>query len=97
MDRFEALGAVVAGLSKDSVNKHDKFKAKYDLLFALISDETCEVCEDYGAWKEKAWPARSTWASNGPPSNRRNGRRPQRLAKSIQATRMCSGRDRALD
>jgi len=54
MDRFEALGAVVVGLSKDSVNKHDKFKAKYDLPFALISDETCEVCEDYGVWKEKS-------------------------------------------
>jgi peroxiredoxin len=32
---FKAAGAAVVGVSKDSVKSHDKFKAKYDLNFAL--------------------------------------------------------------
>lgn len=52
--RFETLGATVVGLSKDSVAKHDKFKAKYNLPFPLLADEDCKVCEAYGVWKEKS-------------------------------------------
>jgi len=50
---FEAAGAVVIGVSKDSVAKHDKFVAKYDLGVILASDETSDVCERYGVWVEK--------------------------------------------
>ena len=45
---------MILGVSKDSVAKHDKFKAKYDLPFQLISDENGEICEAYGAWQEKS-------------------------------------------
>lgn len=44
----------VIGLSKCSVKKHDKFKAKYDLKFPLASDENDQVCEAYGVYKEKS-------------------------------------------
>jgi len=51
---FEAAGAVVVGLSKDSVKKHDKFVEKYDLDVILVSDEDGAICEKYGTWVEKS-------------------------------------------
>ena len=45
---FSGLDAEIIGVSKDSVAKHDKFKAKYDLPFTLASDEDGRVCEAYG-------------------------------------------------
>ena len=51
---FESLDAVIIGVSKDTVAKHDKFKAKYDLNFPLASDEDGKICEDYGVWVEKS-------------------------------------------
>ena len=50
---FEAAGAVVVGVSKDSVASHDKFVAKHDLGVALVSDEAGDICERYGTWGEK--------------------------------------------
>ena len=50
---FDAANTVIIGVSKDSVTKHDKFKAKHELNFALGSDEESDVCESYGVWKEK--------------------------------------------
>ncbi|MEM9878483.1 MAG: thioredoxin-dependent thiol peroxidase [Pseudomonadota bacterium] len=50
---FEAAGAVVIGVSKDTVAKHDKFKAKHDLTIDLASDEACDMIEAYGVWVEK--------------------------------------------
>ena len=50
---FEAAGAVVLGISKDSLAKHAKFAAKHDLTVNLLSDEESSVCEDYGCWVEK--------------------------------------------
>ena len=50
---FSKSGAEVIGVSKDSVARHDKFKAKHELPFALISDEDGTVCEAYGVWQEK--------------------------------------------
>ncbi|WP_394153018.1 thioredoxin-dependent thiol peroxidase [Loktanella salsilacus] len=50
---FTAAGAVVLGVSKDPVTKHDKFVAKRDLGIALLSDEHDDVCERYGVWAEK--------------------------------------------
>ena len=50
---FAKLGAVIVGVSKDSVKHHDKFKSKYDLPFKLISDEDGKICEAYGVWQEK--------------------------------------------
>lgn len=51
---FEKTGAAVVGVSKDGVAKHDKFKAKYDLNFPLVSDEEGTLCEAYGVWVEKS-------------------------------------------
>ena len=51
---FEAAGAVVLGVSKDTVQKHDKFIAKHDLGVMLLSDADSGVCERYGTWVEKS-------------------------------------------
>lgn len=51
---FSGVGATVIGVSKDSVRKHDNFKAKHDLPFPLASDADSDVCERYGVWKEKS-------------------------------------------
>ncbi len=50
---FEAAGARVFGISKDSVDSHAKFSTKKDLRVPLLSDEHGTTCEDYGVWKEK--------------------------------------------
>jgi len=50
---FERAGAAIVGASKDSIKRHDNFKAKHDLPFPLISDEGGSLCEDYGVWKKK--------------------------------------------
>ena len=47
------LNVAVLGASKDSVAKHEKFAAKYELPFPLLSDEDGTLCEDYGVWVEK--------------------------------------------
>jgi peroxiredoxin Q/BCP len=51
---FAKAGAVVVGVSKDSIAKHEKFKAKYDLTVQLASDPEGEVIERYGSWVEKS-------------------------------------------
>lgn len=50
---FEALGAVVIGISKDSVRSHSNFSAKYELPFLLLSDPETRVNQTYGVWQEK--------------------------------------------
>ncbi|MBF0333642.1 MAG: thioredoxin-dependent thiol peroxidase [Alphaproteobacteria bacterium] len=51
---FSAANATVIGVSRDSPKSHDRFKAKFDLNFALASDEAGAVCEAYGVWVEKS-------------------------------------------
>lgn len=51
---FEAAGARVFGISKDSMASHEKFVAKRELTVPLLSDENGTTCEDYGVWKEKS-------------------------------------------
>ncbi len=51
---FEKLGVAVVGVSKDSLDKHAKFRAKYDLKFPLLSDADGKICEAYGTWIEKS-------------------------------------------
>jgi peroxiredoxin Q/BCP len=53
LQEFADAGALVFGVSKDSVAKHGKFTAKHALTVPLLSDEHGTVCEDYGVWKEK--------------------------------------------
>lgn len=47
-------GAVVLGVSRDSVERHSKFAEKYNLEFPLLADESGKVCQAYGVWKEKS-------------------------------------------
>lgn len=54
MPHFEELGVRVIGVSKDTPEKHQKFKKKYDLNFTLLSDTEGSLCDTYGVWKEKS-------------------------------------------
>ena len=54
LPEFEAAGATVLGVSKDSVSKHDKFRDKHGLKVTLLSDDEGDVCERYGVWAEKS-------------------------------------------
>ena len=51
--QFEKAGATVLGISPDSAESHEKFKAKFSLPFPLLADEDHAVAEAYGAWGEK--------------------------------------------
>jgi peroxiredoxin Q/BCP len=53
-DKFEAVGAVLLGVSPDSAKSHDKFKKKYELQFPLAADETKSALEAFGVWQEKS-------------------------------------------
>lgn len=53
-DAFAASGAVVVGLSRDSVASHEKFKAKHALNFPLVSDENGEMSQALGVWVQKS-------------------------------------------
>lgn len=55
---FEKAGAVIVGASKDSPARHDKFIAKHDLNFQLVSDEDGTLCEAYGVWQLKKFMGR---------------------------------------
>lgn len=52
-DMFAAAGAIIVGVSKDTIASHDKFTAKYGLKVQLASDPDGEACEAYGVWVEK--------------------------------------------
>ncbi|MEM9692289.1 MAG: thioredoxin-dependent thiol peroxidase [Myxococcota bacterium] len=51
--RVQAAGAVVYGVSKDSLESHDKFRDEHGLNFVLLSDPELKVHERYGAYGEK--------------------------------------------
>lgn len=50
---FEALNAVILGVSPDSAASHEKFTDKHGLPFRLLVDEDHEAAEAYGVWKLK--------------------------------------------
>ena len=50
---FNERGAVILGVSKDSVKSHKKFQEKYQLPFTLLSDPELQVIQTYDVWKEK--------------------------------------------
>ena len=54
LPEFEAAGAKVFGISKDTVVKHGKFREKHGLGVGLLSDAESDVCERYGVWVEKS-------------------------------------------
>ena len=51
--QFQEKGAVVLGVSKDSVASHKKFEEKYGLPFTLLSDPELSCIQAYDVWKEK--------------------------------------------
>ena len=51
--QFREKGAVILGVSKDSVASHKKFEQKYGLPFTLLSDVDKVVLQAYDVWKEK--------------------------------------------
>lgn len=51
--QYTEKGAVVIGISKDSVQSHKRFKEKYQLPFPLLSDEELNVIKLYDVWQEK--------------------------------------------
>ena len=54
LSALKKKGAVVLGVSADTVESHAKFAAKHDLSFPLLSDDKKEVLKAYGVWKEKS-------------------------------------------
>jgi thioredoxin-dependent peroxiredoxin len=55
---LQKLGAIILGVSKDSVRSHKKFADKYQLNFPLLSDEGLEVIKSYNAWGKKKFMGR---------------------------------------
>ena len=53
LPQFREKGAVVLGVSKDSVASHKKFQEKFGLPFTLLSDPELKVIQAYGVWQEK--------------------------------------------
>ena len=51
---FDGINVNVFGISKDSVESHEKFIKKQNLAIMLLSDKNGNVCEDFGVWKEKS-------------------------------------------
>ena len=54
LQQLNTLDTKVIGVSKDSLEKHQKFISKYDLNFPLAVDEDGSVCESFGVWVEKS-------------------------------------------
>src|SRR5215510_14435048 len=54
ISEMKKKGAVVLGVSADSVDSHKKFKNKFDLNFPLLADTDKKIIEGYGVWKEKS-------------------------------------------
>jgi peroxiredoxin Q/BCP len=54
VEEFAKAGAVIVGVSKDSVASHAKFRKKHDLTIELAADPAGETVEAYGAWVEKS-------------------------------------------
>jgi len=61
LSEITVRGAVVLGVSPDSLRSHEKFRDKYGLTFPLLSDEDHQVAEAYGVWKEKSMYGRKYW------------------------------------
>ncbi|MHA1157689.1 MAG: peroxiredoxin [Alphaproteobacteria bacterium] len=51
---FEAAGAVVVGLSADTVDSHQRFREKHELAVRLIADTDHVALEAFGVWREKS-------------------------------------------
>ncbi|PCJ09352.1 MAG: peroxiredoxin [Rhodobacteraceae bacterium] len=61
LQAFAEAGALVFGISKDSLKKHDNFISKHALTTPLLSDANGTMCEDYGTWTEKTLYGKTHW------------------------------------
>ena len=53
LPKFSSKDATILGVSRDSSESHDQFKAKYQLPFTLVSDVDGKLSEGYGVWVER--------------------------------------------
>jgi peroxiredoxin Q/BCP len=51
---YKKLDAVVLGVSKDSIESHEKFAKKFELPFPILADPETKMIQKYGAWQEKS-------------------------------------------
>lgn len=65
---FTAKNAVILGVSGDSAESHERFKARHKLPFPLLSDPNRSIATAYGTWRKRRllgfpfmWPARATF------------------------------------
>jgi thioredoxin-dependent peroxiredoxin len=56
--KFEQRGAVVLGVSTDSISSHQKFAFKFKLPFALVADPDKKIVQAYGVWGQKSFMGR---------------------------------------
>lgn len=61
---LEEAGAVVLGISKDSVASHKKFAEAHKLNFTLLSDTSTDTIQAYGAWGQKKFMGREYMGIN---------------------------------
>ena len=58
LPKFKKLNCEVFGISKDNLNSHDKFKAKFNVKFDLLADEDIVVLKKYKVWGKKKFMGR---------------------------------------
>ena len=63
-DMFTKMGLVILGVSKDGVESHKKFAEKFSLPFPLLADESTDVSQAYGVWKQKKFMGRKYMGIN---------------------------------
>jgi peroxiredoxin Q/BCP len=61
---FQKKGAIVLGVSTDSVKSHVKFTEKYKLPFTLLADENKGIVQAYGVWGQKSFLGRKYMGTN---------------------------------
>jgi thioredoxin-dependent peroxiredoxin len=59
--KLQAAGAVVLGISRDTVKDQAKFRAKYNLPYTLLADVDEKVCNQFGVMKEKNMYGKKVW------------------------------------
>ena len=58
LQKFKKLDCLVIGVSKDSINSHQKFKKKYNVKFNLLADEKKDAIKGYKTWGKKKFMGR---------------------------------------
>ena len=54
LTEIETKGAVILGVSPDTIKSHQKFSEKFSLPFQLLADEDKTLCKAYGVWQKKS-------------------------------------------